>query len=264
MKIKLLIICLLLSTRAADPAAAWGPEGHRVIGEAAVNRLAPDRRAELAALLGAADTAELDSAVATACFWPDTVRDDPAWSWSAPLHYVNIPRHATAYERQRDCPDGQCVTEGILRFAAALDRPQRDHGPRREAFAWLCHLVADLHQPLHAGFRDDRGGNRVAIEYRGESLNLHQFWDSALARERRANTAGLPDCADADDAPWNPADVAAWTTESHTLAVTAAYPPGRVIDASFAEQSWALINSRWCTAAGRLAAVLEAVLGADG
>jgi hypothetical protein len=201
--------------------------------------------------------------VATACFWPDTVRDESDWSWSAPLHYVNIPRHAVAYDRQRDCPDGRCVTEGILRYAAELGRAQLNAERRWQAFAWLCHLVGDLHQPLHAGFRDDRGGNHVEVEYRGETLNLHQFWDGALARERLTDPVAPLDCTAADYETWEPVAVAAWTTESHTLAVTAAYPPARVIDKSFADESWALMRSRWCAAAGRLAPIIEATLGSQ-
>ena len=47
---------------------------------------------------------------------------------------------------------------------------------RKEAFAWLCHLAGDLHQPLHAGFADDRGGNNVDVFYNGEETNLLPIW----------------------------------------------------------------------------------------
>jgi hypothetical protein len=51
--------------------------------------------------------------------------------------------------------------------------------------AWLLHLVADVHQPLHATTRvsqnrrqGDRGGNAVMVRpATGEVINLHAYWD---------------------------------------------------------------------------------------
>ena len=53
----------------------------------------------------------------------------------------------------------------------------------------------------------------------------------------------------------------AWTDESHALAADSAYPAGRVIDAEFADRSWSVTVGQWERAAGRLARVLNAVLG---
>ena len=151
---------------------------------------------------------------------------------------MNIPRSSDRYDRQRDCPAGLCVTEGILKYAAELGRSGLDRERRWQALAWLCHLVGDLHQPLHAGFRDDRGGNRVDIEYRGERTNLHAFWDSMLVNQRlqgtESGTIALRGALEAvASGDWNPADPAAWTEESHALAATRAYPPDSVIDDAF-------------------------------
>jgi len=155
----------------------------------------------------------------------------------------------------------------VLKYAAELGRPGLDRMRRRQAFAWLCHLVADLHQPLHAGFRDDRGGNDVAVVYGGEHSNLHRFWDSLLANERLAKAVAPAVALERDAEPWpenhwNPADVAAWTAEAHALAAERAYPPGAVIEQPFADASWVIIRQQWRRAAGRLARVLNEVLPA--
>jgi hypothetical protein len=256
--------CVLL---APGQSKAWGPIGHATIGEAAVQQLGARERGRLMEILSVKSD-QLSEAVGEACFWPDTVRDSLEWSWSAPLHYVNIPRSSDRYDRQRDCRDGMCVTEGVLKYAAELGRPDLDHERRWQAFAWLCHLVADLHQPLHAGFRDDRGGNRVQIVYRGEQSNLHRFWDSLLVRERLPDERSRRQAIEAaSDHPvesrWNPSDVAHWTNESHTLAAERAYPATGVIDAAFENASWTIIQRQWRRAAGRLSAVLREVLPAD-
>jgi hypothetical protein len=260
-----LVLSLLL---AAPPLGAWGWAGHVTIGKQAVARASPAARAALMDILGVDSSAELEQAVEQACFWPDTVDDTPEWAWADPLHYVNLPRSDGHYDRQRDCPDGVCITEGILKYAAELGQSQQGRERRWQAFAWLCHLVGDVHQPLHTGFRDDRGGNRVTVRYRGQSYNLHEFWDHVLVEERLASSAAPfdPPAAEtracAPDA-WEPADVVAWTEESHALVLSSSYPPGPDIDDAFADRSWARVQSQWRTAARRLTAILDAVLAAD-
>jgi hypothetical protein len=257
----------------ASDARAWGAQGHAAIGQTAVARLSPQARARVMEILGAIDQPALDEALAESCSWPDVVREEPEWAWSAPLHYVNIPRGAGDYRRERDCPDGLCVTEGILRYAAELERSDLGDGTPQagdrerlwQAFAWVCHLVADLHQPLHAGFADDRGANTVEVEYLGEPMNLHHFWDSALAADRlETETSWYPDEASpggGDTLPrWSPEQVALWTEESHALTIRVAYPPQAVITEVFAEASWSVVRQRWWVASQRLAMVLEAVL----
>jgi hypothetical protein len=260
-----ILIPLMLSCH-PERASAWGPQGHSAIGQAAVARISPRSRARLRDILGVDSQWELDTAIEEACFWPDTVREEPEWAWSPPLHYVNIPRDATRYDRERDCPDGLCVTEAIPRYAAELNYDDRER--QWQAFAWLCHLVADLHQPLHAGFADDRGANHVEVEYRGERLNLHRFWDSALAADRLAAgdpwlPAAGPEDGDRGAALWDPALVIRWTEESHALASAAAYPPESIISDAFADRSWSVIREQWSKASDRLALILDAVLGGE-
>ncbi|MEE8495963.1 MAG: S1/P1 nuclease, partial [Xanthomonadales bacterium] len=238
---------------------AWGAEGHFQVAKLAMQALDPTASAWLHDALGTDDVA----AISKACNWPDRVRDTPAWDWSAPQHYVNIPRSASHYDRERDCPDGLCVTEAIKKYTGQLGNPRLDKRKQWEAFAWLCHLVGDLHQPLHAGYRDDRGGNKVQVSYQGETINLHRFWDRTLIQER-LGTNGYwrkPAFPQLSGQRWNPAETDTWTDESHRLAGEAAYPPGEIIHANFAENSWLLIRQQWLRAGQRLARILNAVVG---
>ena len=139
---------LLLILISLIPAIAWGwgPEGHTQVGMLALQSLDPTARQRVRDLLTTDDI----SAINKACNWPDHVRETSEWAWSAPQHYVNIPRSSSHYERQRDCPDGLCVTEAIKKYAGQLSDPRQDKRKQWEAFAWLCHLLGDLHQPLHS------------------------------------------------------------------------------------------------------------------
>jgi hypothetical protein len=249
----------------AVPVAAfgWGQEGHRIVGVNAVAMLDDSARAAVVEILGS----DSDQAVGEACSWPDTVRETAKWEWSAPQHYVNIPRNAQHYVQERDCGDGMCVTAAITKYANELSNPGLDSEQRRQAFAWLCHLVGDLHQPLHTGYRDDRGGNDLEVEYKGQIYNLHQFWDRAVIHERLGSgdnwTRPYPGSSDWTKAAdnWNPESVISWTDESHALVGSSAYPPERVIDEAFADQSWLIIRQQWQKASKRLAGILNARLG---
>jgi hypothetical protein len=46
------------------------------------------------------------------------------------------------------------------------------------AVEYLGHWVADIHQPLHVSFEDDRGGNKIKVT--GCANNLHAVWDKCL------------------------------------------------------------------------------------
>jgi hypothetical protein len=256
------IIFIVLITMSPATAVAWGPEGHLQVGLLALQGLDQAAASRVEELLELADA----ETVSRACNWPDVVRETPAWEWSAPQHYVNIPRSSAHYDRQRDCPDGLCVTEAIKKYAAQLVDPHLDKRKQWEAFAWLCHLVGDLHQPLHAGYRDDRGGNDVNVSFQGETINLHKFWDSTLIRENLGSDGGWHKPASAAGSEfsggwWNPAQTHNWTDESHWLVKEAAYPPGEIIQEDFAISSWLLIREQWLKAGDRLALILNATVG---
>jgi hypothetical protein len=264
MRLNVFLLLFLSGTGLLLPTAvnAWGEQGHRIIGQVALSHLDKPARAVVEEILGSGT----DSSVGEACNWPDVVRKTDEWEWSAPFHYVNIPRKAQHYDRQRDCRDGICVTEGIRKFANELTRAELDAGRRWQAFAWLCHLAGDLHQPLHAGYKDDLGGNLLEIEYRGEPYNLHQFWDRAVIHERLGDDEqwARPLTGPEWKSPlltWNPDESRIWTDESHTLVARAAYPPGHVIQPKFADQTWLIIRQQWQKSSIRLAQILNATLG---
>jgi hypothetical protein len=40
--------------------------------------------------------------------------------------------------------------------------------------------MGDLHNPLHAGYGFDRGGNDTKVVFNGRSFNLHRIWDAEI------------------------------------------------------------------------------------
>ncbi len=160
---------------------AWAKEGHEVIAIIAEQRLQPEVRGSLLALLDGTTFIE-------AAIWADKVRDQQ----TAPWHYVNIDITETAYDPDRVCPKNQCVIGQIERFRGVLANVKADFLKRQKALKYLIHFIGDLHQPLHAGQNNDHGGNDVEVEFLGEKTNphnhkpwnLHAVWDNGILEKR--------------------------------------------------------------------------------
>jgi hypothetical protein len=85
--------------------------------------------------------------------------------------------HAVRLRCGARLPERECAVAKIDEFAVVLrykTEPMRD---RLEALKFLVHLVADVHQPLHASDDDDRGGNDIRVTFLGRQTNLHAVWD---------------------------------------------------------------------------------------
>ena len=181
------LLALVAALTVASPAAAWWEYGHESVARIAMDSVRPGTRAAIQRLLAkgrALDTP--DCSVATielASYWPDCIKTlGERFSYAAPWHYQNVDI-CQPFALQEACKDGQCVSAQIERNARLLaDRrvPERE---RLMALAFLVHLVGDLHQPMHAGDRGDRGGNDVRANYGliGGRTNLHSIWDGYLA-----------------------------------------------------------------------------------
>ena len=61
-----------------------------------------------------------------------------------------------------------------------LKSPDAAPNEKKTAQRNFAHLVGDIHQPLHAGFAEDRGGNSVEVRFNGRKETLHLLWDTAL------------------------------------------------------------------------------------
>lgn len=261
------IACLLAAVVAA-PAAAWGPLGHRIVAQLAEQQLSPTARAEVGRLL-APEHARTLADVAT---WADEIRDDPAQQAlverTRKLHYVNFRNADCNYVPPRDCRDGQCVVAAIDHYEAVLADRRRPDAERREALKFVVHFVADAHQPLHAGYRDDKGGNDYQVRYHGRGTNLHAVWDSLLLDTRglrwKAYAAELDDDGPVSLPPPSPPlddPPAQWAQESCRIARDdGVYPRGHVIDDAYLASRRPLAERRLREAGARLADLLNRAL----
>ena len=154
-------------------AHAWGTEGHQVIALIAQSQLTAKARAEVDRLLAQ----EPGATLASVSTWADEHRNPS----TAPWHYVNFPRGNCIYDEQRDCPDGRCVVVAIKKELALLASGAPDD-KRLNALKYVVHFVGDVHQPLHAGYFDDKGGNMYQLQAFMKGSNLHAVWDTGLIK----------------------------------------------------------------------------------
>jgi hypothetical protein len=173
-KLAVLLILFLL----APAARAWSELGHQLVGELAYRQLSPAAKVQVDELLQGEPVPTLAGVAA----WADTLRDIPEYKHTGPFHYVNIKDAGCRFDRVRDCPDGACVIGAIERYRAVLADASKPRGERAEALKFLVHFVGDVHQPLHAGHRADKGGNEFQLNLEGEGTNLHSVWDYHLLR----------------------------------------------------------------------------------
>jgi hypothetical protein len=237
------------------PAMAWGTEGHQVVASIADGLLDASARARVDGLLAV----EPGATLASISTWADETRDRS----TAPWHYVNMPRGSgCVYERARDCPDGRCVVEALNAQIRRLN--STSPAEQLEALKYVVHLVADVHQPLHAGFADDRGGNTYQLQAFGRGTNMHAVWDSQLLRSVDARSMVVAGSLSAKKLARPDTSVPAeWAKESCLIASRGDFYPSRQLDDDYLRTFGPIARARLYAAGARLAAVLNAAFGAE-
>ncbi|HET7930523.1 MAG TPA: S1/P1 nuclease [Rhodanobacteraceae bacterium] len=245
----------------APPALAWGALGHHIVARLAEAQLTPTAWAEVQRLLAVRGARHL-SQVAN---WADDLRDvDPAlFARTKHMHFVNFHSSDCIYHPPIECARGDCAVAAIEKYSAILADRSNSDAERAEALAFLVHFVADVHQPLHAGYRDDAGGNDVQVRWDGEGTNLHRVWDSLLLDSAQLSAADYTRKLQAETMPVVAGGTPAqWAEESCRIdRGGGVYPASRVIDGVYAARERPVAEQRLRQAGARLAALLDRDLG---
>jgi hypothetical protein len=267
-------------------ASAWGPDGHRIVGELAQRQLTPQAAAAVADLL----RGEQEPSLAGVANWADTLRqsDPDRFKKTQKWHYDDFPRGDCDFVPPRDCPDGNCVIEQIPAQEKILADTTQPRQARIDALKFLVHFVGDVHQPFHAGYADDKGGNDFQVSLRTDiqpqdyalasyvdgvmGTNLHAVWDYYIiarhgesahryADELAARTT--PDAKAPADETTTGGEARDWALEScRIVAAESLYPSAHKLDAAYLDQMRPIAERRLIQAGHRLAAVLNTALAA--
>ncbi|TAN06264.1 MAG: hypothetical protein EPN36_04785 [Rhodanobacteraceae bacterium] len=254
-------LALVATLLCAPPALAWGPRGHRIVARLAEAQLTPQAWAEAQRLLALRGAQHL-SDVAN---WADDLRNtDPAlFQRTRRMHFVNFHSGDCIYDPPRDCRRGECAVAAIEKYSAILANRANPPAKRAEALAFVVHFVGDIHQPLHADYRHDAGGNDFQVRWHGRGTNLHKVWDSLMLDSTHLSAAQYTRKLQAEDSSiatgGTPVE---WAEESCRIdRDDGVYPRTHFIDQAYVDRELPIAEQRLRQAGARLAALLNRDLG---
>ena len=170
------IILSAIAISVSISAFGWGQTGHRAIGKIAESYLSEKAKKSIQEIMGHESLAECST-------WMDEVRSNKKYDYAKTWHYVTIPE-GTDYKSVEHEEKGD-VYEAIGRMKKILKDKSSTKEQKVEAIRMITHLVGDMHQPLHVGNGEDRGGNNVKIKWFYDDSNLHRIWDSGMIDEKK-------------------------------------------------------------------------------
>jgi hypothetical protein len=251
------VLTLAMLLACAPSALAWGPRGHAIVARLAEARLTPAALAAAQRLLAPRGAQHLGQ-VAN---WADGLRDSnpELFRRTKRLHFVNFHSGDCIFVRPRDCRRGECAVAAIEKYSAILANRANPPAERAEALAFVVHFVADVHQPLHAGYRPDAGGNDFQVRFEGRGTNLHRVWDSGLLATAHLSAAAYARKLEAMRAPVTAGGTpTAWAEESCRIdRDDGVYPASRFVGEAYVERERPIAEMRLRQAGARLAAWLN-------
>ncbi len=236
--------------------AGYGADGHRIAGMVAERLLCEDAARVVQDLGRGEGLDELG-------LWADRVRSQQQWRHTGPWHYMNIPDNMSIADYET--PPEHDILWAIDDNTRALANSRLPRNDRRDALRFVTHFIVDLHQPLHVGRAEDRGGNRVDVRLGRRTLNLHRFWDTEAVTltgltplEYVANLMPQVHRQQADWAAGTPED---WAVESQALRgqVYAFGTEGAALSDEYIAAAIAITEQRLAQAGVRLAATLNSL-----
>jgi hypothetical protein len=226
--------------------------GHKMVAAAAWQQLTPFAKQSVERLLGIGEENFIEASV-----WADRIKSNEDFNYLKPLHYVNMPKTAVSYKKSRDCKKNKCVVEAIKDFSSIAK-----NGSDKEkilALRMLIHLIVDVHQPLHAGLYEDRGGNWYEIKYQGKSVTLHKFWDNHLVKRFDKKVASGAEKILSNQMNVNVSNPVKWAEESHAITVNSIYlaPENNVLSEEYLLTADSIMEKQLSRASLRLAMYLN-------
>jgi hypothetical protein len=257
----LFIPLLFLATLQSTYAEVWGSTGHRVIGAVAQKHLTPKAAEQVNALLGGMSLAFVST-------YADEIRSEDRYDHLAPWHYVNM-NQSTRYSEADKNPKGDIVT-AIQTCVEILKNPTSSQEDKAFHLKLLVHFIGDIHQPFHAGRKEDRGGNSIDLFWFGKRTNLHRLWDTDLIEHYNMSyselAAHLSKRTSEQKSDIMAAPLLDWVNQSQDLAniLYEKTPQGARIGYVYHYQNFETVREQLLDAGLRLAATLNAIFDPAG
>jgi len=238
-------------------AFAWGQIGHYLIGYMAEKQMKKSTLKKVEKVLNPMSLGRSGT-------WMDEIRSDRSYDYATTWHYLTSKNGE--YDPELQEKDGDAF-EAIKRLKAELKAGNLSEKEEAEKLKMLIHLVEDIHQPLHVGTGEDRGGNDIRIQFFNRSTNLHALWDSGMIDRKGMSYTELGDELYRRLSPelindYRRASMEDWLKEAVALRpIVYDLPESKKISWVYAYRANDTLEERLIAASVRLAQILEEIYG---
>ena len=236
----------------------WGATGHRVVGLIAERHLSKKAKKEIEKILRDETLAEVSNHM-------DFIKSDATYRHMSPWHYATIP-DGKSYSEAGTPEEGDVIVT-IRRLISELKSKNFTDEDELFALKNLVHMIGDIHQPLHVGNGEDKGGNDIKLEYFWQDSNLHRVWDSQIIDGQKYSYTEYVDWIDhpteAQLSEWSSLEVLDWANESKECRNQCyeTIPDNKKLSYRYDFDNIELLNQRLLQAGIRLANVLNEIYG---
>ena len=256
MKAKLIftLLVLFICSSYTNTPDDWGATGHRVVGKIADNYLKGKTKREIKKLLKGKSLAFVST-------FGDEIKSDKRYNDFYTWHYINMPLTSN-YEDAKKNPDGDLVT-GIAYCKKIIQDKTSSDVDKAFYLKLLIHFIGDLHQPMHVGLAEDKGGNDFKLQWFYKDTNLHSVWDSKMIDSYDMGYIELAENADVLSKDQVKAvqkgTIVDWANETHELTrkVYATVQPGDNLRYRYSYDYFETVRSQLQIGGIRLAKVLN-------
>lgn len=249
MKRFLITLSFLLILFSSIDAKAWGRKGHSLVAYVAFHYLDAKTKQNVLSYLNG-------MSIEDAANWMDSMRSDNKFNFMKPYHYVNFAKGEDVME-----PSGDNIIRQINTTLKDLDNIKSlSNDEVKIRLFYLFHLIGDIHQPLHVGYKDDKGGNSVQVSFFGKGSNLHSIWDSGIIEYKGLT---LDECLNINKysnkqiMDIQKINVIGWAKEAKSYLDKAYAISNNKIDDKYVVVNYPIIKDQILKAGIRLASVME-------
>jgi nuclease S1 len=170
-KLTFIFIALFIFSFNANSSLRWNATGHRTVGKIAESYLKSSTKRKIKKLLDGKSLAFVST-------YADEIKSDKRYNEFYTWHYINMSLDSN-YEDSEKNLKGELVT-GISYCKKIINAENSSIEDKAFYLKLLIHFIGDLHQPMHIGKVEDRGGNDVKLQWFFKNTNLHRVWDSEM------------------------------------------------------------------------------------
>lgn len=241
---------------------AWGTQGHRISGQIAESYLTPKARKAVQEILG-------NESIAMSSNWADFIKSNPDYSYLYTWHFIDFDKAYTLQEMNEYLEkDTEVDAYTKLKYLIAeLKKKDLKKADRLLDLRMLIHIVEDVHQPLHTGHTEDKGGNDVKVNWFSQPTNLHSVWDSQLIDFQQLSyteyATWINHTTAAQREEWQKAPIAQWLYESNQIAekIYSEVKSGDTLSYKYNYNHIDTLNEQLLKGGVRLAGILNSIFG---